>query len=307
MIYQCGISLTLLAFFSLQASAQYKWAPVGAKWYVNELAYVSGYSDPNLWNKFYLVECTGDTVVGGYSGRKVGDWIMVQDGYRVHVLWEDTLRLQYDFSLEIGDTAIFQLWDKWAFGYPYQSYSFVVEDIDTITINGQDLKVFHTMGKPNWGDPWSCYCWPYSYMEKLGSLNTIVEEEALNIPTNDHVGAFIRCYEDEELQWKHAMMTLDCDYSKPSHIDESLMGRFQVHPNPARGQVQLELDAYLPHSETLQVRLLHMSGTEMYAGRIPPFAFLHTIPLEGMGSGMYMVEIRDVAGRRLGMQKLVVE
>ncbi len=88
---------------------------------------------------------------------------------------------------------------------------------------------------------------------------------------------------------------------------EGEKGLFRIHPNPARGHVQLELDAYLPHSETLQVRLVHMSGTEMYAGRIPPFAFLYSIPLEGMGSGMYMVEIRDEAGRRLGMQKLVVD
>ncbi len=306
-LYRWGCWLTLLSICNVQALAQYEWAPVGAKWYVNELAYVSGYSDPELWNQYYLVECTGDTVVGGDIGRKVGDWIMVQDGYKVYVLWEDTLRLQYDFSLNIGDTAIFQLKDKWASGYPYQSYSFVVADIDSVNVNGEVLKVFHSLGKYNWGDPWSCYCWPYSYMEKLGSLNTIVDEEAFIALTNDHVGPFIRCYEDEELQWKHSMMTVDCDYSKPSRVDPFVRGQFRLFPNPARGQVQLELDAYLQHKEALQVRLVHMSGTVMYGGRIPPYAFLHTIPLEGVGAGMYMVEIRDEDGRRLGMQKLVVE
>lgn len=83
--------------------------------------------------------------------------------------------------------------------------------------------------------------------------------------------------------------------------------RFNLLPNPARGQVRLELDDNLQHNETLQVRLVHMSGKEMYAGHIPPFAYLHTISLEDMGSGVYMVEIWDEAGKRLGMQKLMVE
>ncbi|MCO6484853.1 MAG: T9SS type A sorting domain-containing protein [Saprospiraceae bacterium] len=95
----------------------------------------------------------------------------------------------------------------------------------------------------------------------------------------------------------------------PSVVEPSpgLEEVFRLYPNPARGHAHLELDAYLQHSETLQVRLVHMSGTEMYTGRIPPYAFLHTLPLERVGAGMYLVEIMDLTGKRLGMQKLVVE
>ncbi|MCO6484851.1 MAG: hypothetical protein J5I41_03645 [Saprospiraceae bacterium] len=95
----------------------------------------------------------------------------------------------------------------------------------------------------------------------------------------------------------------------PSVVEPSpgLEEVFRLYPNPARGHAQLELDTYLSHAEALGVRMVHSSGVEVYNGVIPPYAFLHTLPLERVGAGMYLVEIMDPTGKRLGMQKLVVE
>lgn len=95
----------------------------------------------------------------------------------------------------------------------------------------------------------------------------------------------------------------------PSVVEPSpgLEEVFRLYPNPARGHAQLELDAYLSHAEALGVRMVHSSGVEVYNGVIPPYAFLHTLPLESVGAGMYLVEIMDPTGKRLGMKKLVVE
>ncbi|MBK7345119.1 MAG: hypothetical protein IPJ06_19690 [Saprospiraceae bacterium] len=47
-----------------------------------------------------------DTVVGGYAGRKVEGGSWSGKATEVYVWWNDTLRLQYDFSLEVGDTTL---------------------------------------------------------------------------------------------------------------------------------------------------------------------------------------------------------
>lgn len=300
------LSFLIVICFCLDLSSQYEWAPVGAKWYINDLAYV-GWNDPNLWNQYTLVECTGDTVVGGYAGRKVGDWIMVQDGYKVYVWWNDTLRLQYDYSLEVGDTTTFQLLDPSSTGNLFQPYPFIVEDIDTIDVNGYALRVFYTKGNNDLNDPWSSFFWDYGYMEKLGSLNTIVEEAAFLYHTSDHIPAFIRCYEDVDLLWKHDWFMLDCDYSKPSSIDFPLWDHVSLSPNPARSVIHLRVDAPQPHWPEMEVHLLRPDGVVLFS---TPFVLANQeldIPVSSLPSGIYFLRLTDVAGQVLGVEKVVIE
>ncbi len=297
----CWLSLLLVLMSFPTAEAQYQWAPEGAKWYINDLSYPGPMYDK--WQKYSTVESTGDTIVGGYKGRKVGDHIMIQDGYKVYVWWQDTVRLQYDFSLEVGDTAVFDLLH---YDSTVRFQSFVVEQIDTLIVDGMLLKQFSTMGD-DLVDPWACYCWPYVYAEKLGELGEIVEKSAFSIPTADHIPPFIRCYEEVDLLWKYPTFTLDCDYSNPTSIDQSLSGNITISPNPASDLLYLSwVGSGSPHTD-LALRIYRSDGLLLSVCQWPAGQSDLVIPVQGFPKGLIVVQIMDDKGHLWRLEKVVVK
>ena len=290
----------VLMLWANPADAQYEWAPVGATWYINALSYTSPTYDK--WQKYYTVESTGDTIVGGYNGRKVGDHIMIQNGYKVYVWWQDTIRLQYDFGLEVGDTAVFDLFH---YDTINRFQSFIVEEIDTIEVDGFLLKRFSTVG--NDFDGQACYCWQYFFTEKIGEYGTIVNEEAFAYQTADHIPPFVRCYEDEDLLWKHVLFVLDCDYSNPSAIHFPLLGSVSISPNPARSVIHLRVDAPLPHWYEIRVNILGSDGVVQLSMPFVLSSQTMDIPVSSLSSGIYFLQLTDPAGQVLSVEKVVIE
>ncbi len=85
--------------------------------------------------------------------------------------------------------------------------------------------------------------------------------------------------------------------SIPSSIGEAETLDFSVYPNPATAMVQLQGQGLVG------VRLLEMSGRCLVAERIT--ATMHTMHLNGIPQGLYLLEVTDHSGR-VAVKKVVV-
>lgn len=290
------LSAIIILFGCPPTEAQKEWAPIGAKWYINALSYSSPMYDK--WQKYSTMECASDTIVGGYNGRKVGDHIMIQDGYKVYVWWQDTIRLQYDFSLNVGDTTVFDLLH---FDPDVRFQSFIVEAIDTLNIDGILLKRFHAIGN-DFQEPASCYCWPYVYMEKIGEVGVVVKENAFEYETSDHIPPFIRCYEEDSLLYKVDGFDLDCDYSIPTSLKNPSFGQFVIKPILLKDILFIGRTE-LSNNEPLFVRLFRSDGQLVSNVEWNSFKTNLEISISQIPAGILFLQIISKEGQFLGVWK----
>lgn len=240
--------LTLLLLSTFLYSQQ-EWAPIGAKWYQNT-AFV-GFDDLYPLEDYTIIESTGDTLIDGLNFRKVGEYFTCQDGDKIYFLWTDTLRLLYDFGVEVGDTVTFDLLSciNTIVPMPY-----IVDDVTLVEINGQQLKKIHCstfMYYP------SLATWPeqYDYIEKIGGRMPI-ENEASGycVPIAGYERPWTRCYIDESIDYKTdkflSFGDFDCDYQQTTATEDVEIPIFKIFPNPiSNGQFYLKNQNLPPNAE----------------------------------------------------------
>jgi hypothetical protein len=82
---------------------------------------------------------------------------------------------------------------------------------------------------------------------------------------------------------------------------------FRLYPNPASREVTMELDQWLSHEQPFQVTVYSPYGVPVYRGTLPPWAYLHRVPVHHLSPGLYILELRNEQGALLGVEKLIVE
>jgi len=217
------------------ASGQKEWAPIGAKWYMNSVVN-NGFNEPAL-KDYYVVESLKDTVVNGLNCRHVGNYIMHQDENKIYFLHQDTLRLIYSFDLELNDTVTFSMLDCSAsiINLPY-----LVDKIDFIKMDEDTLKrVTCKTLTENYLPPET-----YEYIEKIGSLRTVVEDMANCYFIPEITPEWLRCYMDDVIFYKTPYFSefgeLDCDYKAPTVISENTTTKeILIYPNPFHDKITI--------------------------------------------------------------------
>ena len=208
--------ISVLAVFSaVTLKAQTEFAPIGATWYY-------GITEAMWGDRGYLKVTSADTTV--IDGKKVKvlvseyhqsdggvfpmDAIYVyQTGDSVLFYRDGDFHLVYNFGLNVGDTMeLYNPDNKSCHIYDYMKIRIedllyghvVVKSIDTLNINGTQLKEFNFVS----ADPKSDYYLfsdHYHYIEKIGTTSNLFGEDC--VADNFGAGIFgdLRCYEDEEV------------------------------------------------------------------------------------------------------------
>lgn len=267
--------------------SQKEWAPIGAKWFINSPISLGGGapSDPPL-KDYYTLECIKDTVVNSVSYRLIGDYLTYQEGGDIYHLYRDTLRLIYSFNVSIGDTLTFNLLDCFGNGInlPYK-----VDDIDSVYVDNDTLKrvVCKTLTDN------STFPESYEYIEKIGSIRTLIENLAGCAWIPEYGPEWLRCYQDNDIFYKTSRFLsygeYDCDYVEPiSNLINPYLNRLNIYPNPTRDILNID---YENHSGDLTIRKI--------TGETVLSITMHDnieISLEGLKNGLFILSFITKTG-----------
>ncbi len=210
---KCFLILPLLCLFSLLAKAQVEFAPIGARWLQNE-------GILNIWNThplqdFYVIESEKDTLVDGLMYRKVGDYLFYQDSTKIYYRWQDSLPLIYDYGVVAGDTVRFEMFESPLEDEVVEN-TFVVDKVEYVPTGADSLKRIECRLVDG-----AIYLEPYVYLERIGSVRTLVENLTYTIPIIGAVEEWLRCYHDHEIsyQTERFLLTAEegegCNYRTP--------------------------------------------------------------------------------------------
>jgi hypothetical protein len=286
-----------LLFATFNVNAQVEFAPIGAIWHYNTPVDLN--EDPALLD-YFTIESTGDTLVNGLTMRKVGPHLMHQQGHKVYYWAADSLNLIYDFSIEEGNTITLNMKGcDTGNGVIYKTL-FHVDQVTTVLVNNQPLKQFkgvavHTL--PNGLE----YTLDYTYMERIGSLRTMVEDYFFCYTIIGALPEWVRCYTENGQVWQTPRFQFygqpDCTYKATNSTRNSYeFAQFEISPNPVSTQLQLQTGDWTPQT----ARITDLTGRTVRLIRQPD-ALLEVgdLPL-----GYYWLQLTDADGRR-GVQGFV--
>lgn len=285
-------------FFSPLFSQQ-EFAPIGAKWYVNEKIdhYYYGFGDPLI--DYYVIESKGDTLIDGTLYRRVGDDLFYQDGDQIYYLKNASLHLIYDFDVSVGDTLTFEM-----LGCDYSEIDnifevkVIVSAVDVIEIDGQLLKQV-TCDWLTWDSVYDNY--PYVYIEKIGSLRISVEDYVFCEFGYPPLLPFLRCYQDEDISFQTPRFLAEggeqCDQIT-SNTEAFYQPLVKCYPNPFQSQLFVESS----YTEEIEVQLYNTFGqlVAQAAGE-----GIISLEIAHLPSGHYYASLRNAAGQFLAGQVVV--
>ena len=288
------IIIILFTFFTFNnpSYSQIEFAPIGSEWVMNDL-YEIGFP-PLKSNYTYLSE--SDTLINNLSFRKVGEWLFHQDDYEIYYLFEDTLRLVYDFGAQLNDTLEFELL---MFNEIPTKSNFVVVAIDSIIFGNETLKKFtcNFIGQPN-----SSYYFPYVYLEKMGSERKLTDDlyNIFTVPgfEPDNLRCFIENNNIYKSDWFQSFGDYDCKIiTKTAELnleDHSIY----IYPNPSSGTIKID-----SHSNDLHYA--EIRSLEGYLIKGFRFSQEHVIDISFLDQGMYTITFWDSINRLLGIEKII--
>lgn len=277
-------------------------APVGAKWWVNQIVL-----DPIPADSFVIVEVTHEEIKEGelcrvitnLSGCGLPDPAYVftrNDSVFFFSEVTEQFELLYDFTATIGSS-----WTVKGLNHIFgNEHTVTISDVLDVDYQGQVLKTWMLNGNFTiWGD---------RIVEKAGNLWYIGPTYSENcIPGQiGFMPHYVRCYEEDGALYKFGF--IDCeDYDDISALEEIAEAvEFHLSPNPATTHTRLELDVRFQQDRRIQFLVLHASGWISYEGMLPPAISFYDIALEALASGVYYVLLRDDKGVQIGVKKLVI-
>lgn len=281
------------------AFAQQEWAPVGARWVQNIGIDFDSIPAPNPLLDYYIVECTGDSMINNLNFRKVGDHLMHQNGGKIYYWYGDSLNLVYDFEVAVGDTIQLNLLSC-VEGEGVATVPVRIDSVGEILVSGQSLKrvvATNLLSGPDWFHPNGTYI----YIEKIGRPDrVIIEDLATCAIINSYEPPWLRCYSDSEIDYKSERFLsfgdLDCEYQPPTGTQEVSRATRSVYPNPATDLVFIQTD-----ESFLEARLYSLTGQLLSATTLRAEK---QIDLSTLPQGLYWLQLRDRQGLPLGATKV---
>jgi hypothetical protein len=234
----------LISFASNAFTQTNNFAPIGAKWWYNALAYCGG---TGFECGYFTLESIKDTIILDKTCRVikeehfevVGEYpiqfhYIYEDSNKVYFYNEDEFNLLYNFAAIQNDT-ISVINHQFSGFFPfedilYENFTYIIDSVSTTSIDGIDLKVQFPREFPNIDS------WGFSYpqiIEKIGATSLFFGQP--NIGPLEY-GSFLRCYEDATISYTD--FVYPCDYVttiKSNIVSESI----KVYPNPASTFVEI--------------------------------------------------------------------
>ena len=72
-----------------------------------------------------------------------------------------------------------------------------------------------------------------------------------------------------------------------------------LFPNPTKAQLSIELSGGMNPKQAYDIKLYDLQGSTRYKGIMPAYAYVHTIDVQGLATGMYILELSDRNGKVL--------
>lgn len=291
----------LLLLCSNTIFSQQEWAPIGARWVQNIGIDFDSIPAPNPLLDYYVVECTGDSVINNLNFRKVGDYLMHQNGGKIYYWFGDSLNLVYDFEAEVGDTVNLNLLSCLG---GVINLSVKVDSVGFIVVSGQTLKRVVTNSLPS--DPFLHWFFPdgsYTYIEKIGRPHGVVIENLPPcVPILGYYPPWLRCYSDSGIDYKSPRFLsfgdFDCEYQPPTSVKETNQLTWSVGPNPTSGMISIQTN-----ETVVEMRLFNPTGQCLLSKTLLQEK---TLDISAFPSGVYWLQALGKEGRSLGVVKVIL-
>lgn len=289
-------TIAVILLYSTAISAQSDFAPIGAEWIINDAYSLEEFQKP--LESFSRIESKKDTTIDNLEYRMVGDWFFHQDGEQVYYLWRDTLRLIYDYDVLVGDTVHFEMLTCTS---EIEVNKFEITKVDSIEFGSEMLKRIESRlidGYLPFGHS------DYTYIERMGSIRTIVEDMAECELVPGAEPDILRCYHEGSSEYKTDWFLqfgdIDCDLL--TSVDELTETEFNLksYPNPTSGLINIiskdskihYIDVVTIHGKNIK-RIILNDDTK--------------INLEELNSGMYQLIGYDEKMKIVGNTKIILK
>lgn len=277
--------------------AQQDWPIIGAQWVQGQQGNAE---DPNLF--FDVIECTGETTVDGLNYRIVQDptlsapYLIHQDENKFYYLYDDTLRLVYDFGVAVGDTVEFELLrGNFPYGEIFKT-RYIIDSLTQVNVDGVILdKVNCTI---HYDDPSVGPFYPqhYNYIERIGNTRRIIENRANEISTLASYPDFLRCYIDNEIEYHQGFEFLgidSCFQDIINDVQEEIAGvQISVSPNPTTDY--LNIYQYFSEAEVWQkgqYRIVDSQGRVVEQFEVEQNDVTMVVPVWEWAKGVYFLQL----------------
>lgn len=283
-------------------------------WYSS--SYTGSWAEGDCRKKIDITKVVRDTIIGDRLCRIIGvttDGIYLpeseiamysKDG-KMYFYEDDTWKLLYDFTADIGDTVTYYISKK----YPYYEsialplsfdqtlindnpYQLVVKEIDSIYDNtSKPIKRFLTENIYNIHGHFMGFIMPnIGSRAKLFGNNVIIVPPQCN-PAEEGTG--LRCYSDDEVSIKFT----DGECDKLVSVTDIQLSGITIYPNPGMTVLNMKKD----NEKDFFFTITNVAGQILTSGQVDNQLEISTIDWT---SGMYFINISDNHGKRF-VQKWV--
>jgi len=292
----CIVLLLHLVFFQNINAQSTNFAPVGAKWWVNQII-----SEPILADSFVIVEVTGEELKEGELCRVISNLSGCGLPNPAHVFnrndsvfffseRNNQFELLYDFKAEKGSSWVVK-------GLSNLEFDIVVSVLDVG--EGDWFGKVHKF----WSIETTFNVWGQYIVENVGSLWYPGPTTNFGCFANheSYDAHRIRCYEYEDELYSFTF--IDCDSSPTivSSKEESINHEINIFPNPASEFIIL--DGFMGHKD-LSVKIFDLSGTLVLEKR--RYIQGEHIEIGHLTSGSYIVLVYSQE-KKIGAQKFLLQ
>jgi len=276
------------------ASAQIEWAPIGAEW--NYSQYLEGNMPLNISN--IKINPFADTVISNItmsqleriftrsSGIESRDtFLTYKQNDQVYINKSDDFskfELIYDFNKKVGDTINTYFIDVDDY------FSFVVDSISFLEIDGELLKVTHIQD--------NCFNYGPRIIENIGSEEGLIP--SICLVTGEVESIYFNCYFDNNISY---MVNEDCDFwgtvNTSNQTDELFL---EIYPNPTSDYITIQ-----PFEALVEAEYQFFNAN----GRLVVFGTLekeNKINISNLDSGVYFLKIMSGNDYSHSTRKVVI-
>jgi len=288
------LCIPLILILSTSLVGQIEFAPIGARWIINEAYSIEDGEKP--LEAFKVLESLSDTLIENLSFRNVSGQLFHQDENKVYYLYNDTLRLLYDFGVTVGDTTDFEVFNC---SNGIDTIKFLITEVDSILFGEIFLKTFQCEVIEGWllnGET------SYTYSEMIGSHRIPIEDLAGCITIPGYISDRLRCYDFEgkifKTDWFSQFGDVDCEIITST---ENLVynNSLTIYPNPADETLNIS-------SENIEIKYLKIITAGGSQIKEYNYHKNRIIDVSEYESGLYFAVLFDSDMRLLETLKFVV-
>jgi len=280
-------------------------------WYSS--SFIGNFANGDCRRKIDITRVMRDTLISNRLCRIIGvtsggayfaesEIIVYSKDNKMHFYEDNTWKLLYDFTVNIGDTVTYYVSKKYlyygifAVPVPFDQelvndnpYQLIIKGIDSIyTSTGAPLKRFKTERVFNvHGHFMDDIIVPIGSMEKLFGNNIVIIPPQCDVDIEKNAG--LRCYSDDDIFIKYTEEACDMLTS----VRGDLVAYFKIYPNPGTSSCTVAIGDEVVMPLTYEV--ISLDGRRHETGYHTSRIDLR-IATDALPAGLYVIRMRDAVG-----------